>query len=168
MEEADLCQILSDAISKAIAELPSRDYITDLVSNLETKINEMMQSEIHKVLMPINNKIEILERKIDVYEAHFTGIEQRLANAELRLDDTEEYSRRACLHIHGIALPDSRKENEEECLSKVKEVFKEIGVHVPDNGVDRAHRIGKKAVQNGKLSRTMIVKFVSWQLRDRS
>ena len=89
MEEADLRHIISDAISKAIAELPSRDYITDLVSNLETKINETMHSEIHKVLMPLKNKIEILERKIDVYEVHFTGIERRLADAELRLDDTE-------------------------------------------------------------------------------
>ena len=120
-----------------------------------------MESEIHKVLMPFNSKIEILERKIDVYEAHFTGIERRLADADLRIDDTEQYSRRACLRIHA----DFGKENAKECLSKVKEVFKEIGVHVPDNGVDRAHRIGKKAVQNGKLSQAMIVKFVSWQLR---
>ena len=122
--DANLRQIISDAILKAIAELPSRSYITDLVGYLETKINETIQGEVHKLLIPLNNKIEILERKIDVYEVNFTGIEQRLADAEFRTSNAEQYIRRACLRFHGIALPDSGKENAEDCLSKVKTVVK--------------------------------------------
>ena len=97
MEEANLRQITPDAISKAITELQSRNYITDLVGNLETKINEVIKCEINKVVIPLKNKIEILERNIDVYEAHFTGNERRLADAELRINDTEQYSQRICL-----------------------------------------------------------------------
>ena len=59
-----------------------------------------------------------------VYEAHFAGIEKRLAEAEARVDDAEVYSRRACLRIFGIPLSHSANESAEICISKVKEVFK--------------------------------------------
>ena len=55
MDEATLKQILAEAI----AELPDKDYITELVENLEKKINEN----------------------------------------EVKIDDAEQYSRRACLRI---------------------------------------------------------------------
>ena len=161
MDEAALRKVISDAIS----DLPDKSYIAELVEKLEVKINETIQVEIQKVIAPLNNKITTLERKIDVYEAHFAGIEKRLAEAEFRIDEAEQYSRRACLRIYGIPLPPSGNESAESCISKVKEVFKEIEVDVPDHGIDRAHRIGKKYTRNGKMEQAMIVKFVSWQDR---
>ena len=160
MDEATLKQI--------IAELPDKDYITDLVENLEKKINENIQTEIEKAIKPLCNKIEILERKIAVYDAHFAGLERRLEETEIKIDDAEQYSRRACLRIYGIP-PTSGNENAEQCEAKVKEVFKEIGVNVPDDMLDRAHRIGQKPKNKttGVVEQTMIVKFkfVSWKYR---
>ena len=162
MDEATLKQILAEAI----AELPDKDYITDLVENLEKKINENIQAEIEKAVKPLCNKIEILERKIAVYDAHFAGLERRLEETEIKIDDAEQYSRRACLRIYGIP-PTSGNENAEQCEAKVKEVFKEIGVNVPDDMLDRAHRIGQKSKNKttGVVEQTMIVKFVSWKYR---
>ena len=36
-------------------------------------------------------------------------------------------------------------------------MLEEIGADIPDNGVDRAHRIGKNVVKNGQLSQAIIV-----------
>ena len=138
MDEATLKQILAEAI----AELPDKDYVTGLVENLEKKINDNIQVEIDKAMKPLCNKIEILERKIAVYDAHFAGLERRLEETEIKIDDAEQYSRRACLRIYGIP-PTSGNENAEQCEAKVKEVFKEIGVNVPNDMLDRAHRLDK-------------------------
>ncbi len=47
----------------------------------------------------------------------------------------------------------------------MKQIFEEIEVDVPDEGIDRAHRIGKKYIKNGRQEQAMIVKFTSWRYR---
>ena len=80
--------------------------------------------------------------------------------------NSEQYSRRACLRIHGIPLP-KKAESATDCMSKVKEVFKEIEVTVPDEAIDRAHRIGAKVKDDntGEVRQAMIVKFLRWKHR---
>ena len=72
-----------------------------------------------------------------------------------------KYNRRLCLRINGIPLPrkNSEPESADECLNKVKDVFEEIGVAIPDEVIDRAHRIGKVHKSRGNKSQQMIVKF---------
>ena len=53
MDEVTLKQILAETI----AELPDKDYITELVKNLEKKMNETIQAEIEKAVKPLCNKI---------------------------------------------------------------------------------------------------------------
>ena len=137
-----------------------------MLKNLEVKINQTILEEVKKATEPLHAKIKELELKHAVYEAHFSGTEQRLAKAESSLDDAEQYSRRACLRIYGIPLPSS-SESAAACVSKVKDVFQEIDVAVPDEVIDRAHRIGKKVEnkQTGVKDQAMIVKFTSWRHR---
>ena len=47
----------------------------------------------------------------------------------------------------------------------MKKVFEEIEVDVPEDEIDRAHRIGKKYREDGKNEQAMIVKFTSWKYR---
>eukprot|EP00112_Aurelia_sp_Birch-Aquarium-sp1_P003503 Seg1392.1 transcript_id=Seg1392.1/GoldUCD/mRNA.D3Y31 product="hypothetical protein" protein_id=Seg1392.1/GoldUCD/D3Y31 len=138
MDEVTLKQIIAEAISG----LPDKDYITELVENLKKKINENIQTEIEKAMKTLCNKIEILERKIAVYDAQFAGLERRLEETEIKIDDAEEYSRRACLRKYGIP-PTSDTKNAEQCETKVKELFEEIGVKVPDDMLGRVRRVGK-------------------------
>ena len=49
-----------------------------------------------------------------------------------------------------------------ECLQKVKDVFVELGIEIPDDVVDCAHRIGKVKNYKGKQNRQMIVKLTTW------
>ena len=60
-----------------------------------------------------------------------------------------------CLRIDGIALEDN--ETVERCFMKVKDVLKELKVSMPEGVVDRADRIGKPKILQGKRCHTMIV-----------
>ena len=151
-------------VMEAISDLPDKDYVKDLVDKIEIKVNKLIEAEIQKTVKPLVNKLEICERKIAVYEAHFQGLEKRMEKYEEKLDDAEQYSRRSCIRIFGIPLS-SGSESSDDCIAKVKKVFEEIEVDVPEDEIDRAHRIGKKYREDGKNEQAMIVKFTSWKYR---
>ncbi len=70
------------------------------------------------------------------------------------------------MRIFGIPLPENGAETAHNCLEKVKEVFKEAEVAVPDDCIHRPHRIGRvKTNDNGKKQQAVIVKFRSWEKR---
>ena len=110
------------------------------------------------VTKPLIGKIEILEGKMQVYEAHLRELEKRL-------DDAEQYSRRSSLRIYGIPL--SAKETSADCLTKVKGLFDKLSVKVPEECIDRAHRIGQIKKNSGSKNpeKAVIVKFNSWGKR---
>ena len=55
------------------------------------------------------------------------------------MDDQEQYHRRLCLRIDGIpAAAPGKSESGEQCLTKVKQIFKKLNVNVPDTVIDRA------------------------------
>ena len=166
MDEESVKNIVAEAVKDAISNLPNKDQMKDLLDTLEAKLHESVCEKIKKAVEPLNAKIEQLELKHAVYEAHFAGLEKRLDNAEQCLDDSEQYSRRASLRIHGIPLP-KKAESATDCMSKVKEVFKEIEVTVPDGAIDRARRIGAKVKDDntGEVRQAMIVKFLTWKHR---
>ncbi len=70
------------------------------------------------------------------------------------------------MRILGKPLPEDGDKTAHNCLEKVKEVFKEAEVAVPDDCIDRAHRISRvKTNDNGKKQQAVIVKFRSWEKR---
>ena len=50
-------------------------------------------------------------------------------------------------------------------LGKSSEVFSELNVEIPENVIDRAHRIGKVVKINGNNVRQMIVRMTTWRHR---
>ena len=103
------------------AKVATKDFISNLLKTIEDQ----------------SKKISILEDKVAVIETHISQL--RMAN-----DNTEQYQRRLCLRIDGIDLPpEGQKESAVECLQKVKNVFVELGVEIPDVVIDHARRIDK-------------------------
>ena len=151
---------IKNAVAEALlnAGLPTKDDLTGIISNLEKKIMNSIKNVIQVVTKPLLAKIETLEGKLQVYEAHLKDLEKRV-------DDTEQYSRRSCIRIYGVPL--SEKETSTDCLSKVKDVFSRLSVEVPGDCIDRAHRIGrvKKNSETKKSEQAVIVKFNSWEKR---
>ena len=56
-------------------------------------------------------------------------------------------------------------ETSESCLETVKEVFSELKADIPDFAINRALRIGRTKIVNGKSSRQMSVRFTTWRHR---
>ena len=99
----------------------------------------------------INEKIAILESEI---------MHLKKSN-----DDAEQYQSRLCL-CNGIELPpDGQMETREDSLEKVQKVFRELNVEIPENVIDRAHRIGKVVKITGNNVRQMIVRMTTWRHR---
>ena len=128
-----------------------------ITSNMATK--DFIKS-LSAIIAQQDERIAILESKVAILEKHVEALSKNANNQE-------QYNRRLCLRINGIPLPRKSNESEsaDECLQKVKGVFKEIGVAIPDEVIDRAHRIGKVRQSRGKKSQQMIVKFTTWRHR---
>ena len=77
------------------------------------------------------------------------------------LDKHEQYSRRNCLLLHGVA------ENNNESTDDVvmKTIREKMGEEIRDIDIDRTHKIGK-AKSDGK-SRPIIVKFARYNTRNK-
>ena len=56
-------------------------------------------AELEAVTKPFADRIEVLEAKVSMYEAHFEEL-------ELRQDNAEQYSRRSCLRRYDLPLPE--------------------------------------------------------------
>ena len=74
-------------------------------------------------------------------------------------------SKKIVLTHNGINLPSDvdGKETSDECIDKVQGVFEELGLSIPANVIDRAHRVGKEIVVKGKRVRSMIVRLTTFR-----
>eukprot|EP00112_Aurelia_sp_Birch-Aquarium-sp1_P006851 Seg1749.1 transcript_id=Seg1749.1/GoldUCD/mRNA.D3Y31 product="hypothetical protein" protein_id=Seg1749.1/GoldUCD/D3Y31 len=156
---------MDEQIQKAVelaimkAGLVSNDHISVLIADLEKNLKISFASEIDQITKPLVDRVEALEGKLSIYEAHLNEMENRLENAE-------QESRRSCLRIFGVPLPKNGDETSKNCLTKVKKVFKDLEGAVPDDCIDRAHRIGRvKTNDDGQKQQAVIVKFRSWEKR---
>ena len=60
-------------------------------------------------------------------------MENYIARLESSVDDQEQYQRRLCLRIDGIPpVAQGKEESGEQCLKKMKAVFNELKVNIPD------------------------------------
>ncbi|KAI5749403.1 hypothetical protein M8J76_007070 [Diaphorina citri] len=92
-----------------------------------------------------------------------TSIKEQLSKQDERLNNLEQYSRRNCLLIHGVAEVGAGSESEDDCVASAVSIFKEkLKVDILPFHIDRAHRIGKK---DSAKNRAIIVKFVSYAQR---
>ena len=87
---------------------------------------------------------------------------------EGRSDDNEQYSRRVCLRVEGMPL--EGRETEEDLASKLVKDFKDIGLDITGDAIERTHRIGPVITDVDDFSeettrQQVIVKFKSWGYR---
>ena len=92
-------------------------------------------------------------------------MDSHISQLRMANDNIEQHQRPLCLRIDGIDLPSPGQESGEECLQKVQNVFAKLDVQVPDNEVDRDHRVGKVTSYKGKQGRQMIVRTTTWRHR---
>ena len=144
-----------------------------LLNLAEKKDLDRLQNDVNSLLKEINDqeaKISSLEAKLEKQAAHIDKVEadkvlleSQLKHLMIAHDSQEQYSRKLCLRIDGLELP--QQETSEECAEKVKCIFEELEVVVPENVLDRVHRIGPIEEINGKKYQQAILRFTTWRHR---
>ena len=80
------------------------------------------------------------------------------------MEEMETYSRRQCLRIEGI--PVKEYEKNASVMQTVQSCFNEAGLTIPNDVVDRAHRVGPVYKNKDDSNcQTIIVKFNNFRYR---
>ena len=87
-------------------------------------------------------KVNELEAKVKLLEDKYIFQENCYKLLERKIDDGEQYQRRRSLRINGIA--GDSNESGADCLTKVKDEVRKLGVNVVDCEYDRSHTVGPK------------------------
>ena len=141
------------------------ENIVEVINNiLDNKLSSLANKEdIMGIISSQNAIIEAQNKRIEMLESTVSMLQNNVNVLKQSADTNEQYSRRTCLRITGI--PPAENESSDEVLEKVKDMFEELNVEIPDECIDRAHRIGKKFVNNGTHYHTIICKFTTWRHR---
>ena len=164
-----------DAISKQIASTDTdlRGEIEALKQLCESKF-AFYESKIENMSTRIElneSTISLQKTVIENLKTEIVGLREKTEadcqSAVDKLDDQKQYGMRPNLRINGVKLPPKgTSESNGEVLKIVDEVCSELGVVVKPEDIFRAHRIGKKKVDdNGRHHQAVIVRFRSWQAR---
>ena len=80
-------------------------------------------------------------------------------------DSLQQYGRRSSVRVYGLEL----KENESEVMlgNEIEKCYKHSNITYDKNEIDRYHRIGPVYEQNGKKMQSVIIKFKSWEARQK-
>ena len=81
--------------------------------------------------------------------------------------DNEQYSRKSCLHIHGVEVKEN--EDEDSIMNVLEDCYSNVNFQFDANDIDRAHCVGLpySDKNSGKKVKSIIVKFRSWKARQR-
>ena len=142
-----------------------RSETESIISLIEEKLSEHFSkmatveglNEIKDLILSQNERIEQLE-------GHVSILQNTVKILKREQESSEQYSRRLCLRFDGI--PPEKDENADDSLEKVKTVFNDIGVVIPDSVLDRAHRVGRPYInKDNEKVHPMIVRFTTWRHR---
>ena len=130
-----------------------------LIDKLKSNIEEVVIMKITEATEPLNNKISTLEKKLHLYKANMDQL-------EIKQDDAVQYSKRSCLRVFGVPLPNNDNETESDYRDIARKMFSEINISIPEDGIDRIHRVGRKYKRaDGIKEQAIIMKFSCWKLR---
>ncbi len=141
---AEVKAYLDKQFDTRLQRLATKEDITSLKEKVTLLVTEKIQEQ--------EKEISSSEERINELETNNVILESHVSHLRKSYENQEQYSRRLCLRIDGIELPPKgTNESGETVLGKVKDIFDELEVDVPDAVIDRAHRIGPKSTDdNGK------------------
>ena len=124
--------------------------LTESLNFLSDKFKEYEEGRAKK-----DKIIEDLKSEVD-------SLSTKIEKIEKLQDQQEQYSRRNCLLVHGIA--EEKEEITDEVIINTLNEKLDLGIKLRE--IDRTHRIGESKKTRGK-NRPIIVKFVRYNERNR-
>ena len=98
---------------------------------------------------------------IDTMKKAMVNMNEKIEKLERIVDRQEQYSRRNCLLLHGIA--EGERENTDELVSET--LNEKMYIDLTPSDLDGTHRIGQKKASS-KKPRAVITKFVRYNTRN--
>ena len=142
--------------------------MTDLdVLRVATQLKTLLKDVIDELVeQRVKIEVDPLKKELAFVKSSLAALQNEVKEVSLQNDELEQYSRRSCLRVSGIA--ETENENVKEVVLDMASRF---GVGIIPQDIDRAHRIGKPRppVQgsNGSVhkkqnnSREIIIKFTN-------
>ena len=161
---------LDELSSSLDAQLDGK--LADFGAALIADIKKEIMGEVKQLLAHHESKIEQQETKITQLESHVAMLQKHVENVkciqvdnESKYDDIEQYGRRLCLRIDGVETVEN--ETADNVLDKVKAIVVESGAKIPDEFIDRAHRIGApyEDRKTKVMAQSIIVRFCNFRHR---
>ena len=98
-----------------------RDYFENLMKPLVTndKLEQLLKSFQDGLMKKIEDKFNEQNTRIEELESKLAIKQNIIDNLEIKCDDSEQYSRRSCLRVHGL---DFSSDEDEGVMKKVENV----------------------------------------------
>lgn len=131
-----------------------KDEFQDMINETVRNINDTIKSEIAS-LKAENSSLRAENNEL---KSKVESLEKRVADMERVADAQEQYSRRNCLRISGIA--ETVNEKTDGIVLAIAEDLN-VPLSSADTCIDRSHRVGKQS----RGGRKIIVKFSTYRAR---
>lgn len=151
-KQADEGTLTLDDIMKAIYDLRGEHKHTITEFNTSYELLHSKLDDNTKALRENTEKNAALMKIIEDQLAEIKFLKDKVNLLENKLDESEQYSRRNCLEIHGMPVKDG------DVIGAVKAVGNALGMDIQDNMIDACHVLGKKSEPDRQPN--IIVKFV--------
>ena len=160
----ELKSVLDDTLA------PLRAEVRELKGNLESieKFLDFANAKYEEVLNTLS-KNEEMQRNIiaenKVLKSTVRTLEDRINHMQSELNDREQYSRRECVEIHGVPLPEGGEtENTNEIVSKIGELMR---LDIEPEDISVSHRLPASKNYKGKRPEPVIIaKFVRRDVKE--
>ena len=123
--------------------------ISAIVNAVSSEVSARVAAE---VTAEMRKEISVLRGEVVRLRSEVQKRDREIESLQERLDESEQYSRRNAIRIHGI--PESAHENTDNVIVNMAE---QIGADIFHDCIDRSHRVGRK----GDYTRPIICKFTS-------
>ena len=136
-----------------------KDDLQALIDRAVKSINDTTKSEISSLkseLSALKSENASLRAENISLTAKVTSLEKRVATVEQACDAQEQYSRRNCIRISGMA-----EKMNEDTDQLVLSMAEDLNVQLALSDIDRSHRVGKQTSGGRKI----IVKFSTYRAR---
>ncbi len=143
---------LSEQLATVLDEIKSIKLSMITKDDLD-RIVASVRNECADLLSAKDSEIRRLNDRLCVQKSAIDAI-------KLEQNKAEQYTRRQSLRINGVKR--EKGETASDCLNTVRKIIRDEGLDIPDNVIDRAHRVGvgKKGKHSG-----IICKFTTWRHR---
>ena len=134
---------------KAELQITIENKITEAINKFNEVITVKLENNKDEIIQSLENEVSSLQNRVDKLESQVRLLEDALINNEIKINNTDQYSRRNNIVIPGI--PQSVKYKDLE--DKVINALYKVNVKVTKNDIEACHRLG--------YSRKTIVRFVN-------